>query len=87
VAYAFDYSEDAERELARRPQRLRRAIARSVLGLTRDPEPAESEPLHGDWEGHRRLRVMGTLRILYRVDHRRHAIEIVKIGGRGSIYD
>ena len=87
MAYAFGYSEDAERELARRPQRLRRAIARSVLGLTRDPEPPDSEPLYGDWEGHRRLRILGTLRLLYRVDHRRQTIEIVKIGGRGSIYN
>jgi addiction module RelE/StbE family toxin len=87
VAYAFGYSEGATRELARRPQRLRRAIARAVLGLTRDPEPPDSEPLYGDWEGHRRLRIVGTLRLLYRIDHRSRVIEIVRIGGRGSIYD
>jgi mRNA-degrading endonuclease RelE of RelBE toxin-antitoxin system len=87
VAYSLEYTEDAARELARRSRRLQRVIVQAVLGLAIDPEPAASAPLYDDWEGHRRLRVQGTLRVLYRVNHRRRTIEIVKIGGRGSIYD
>jgi mRNA-degrading endonuclease RelE of RelBE toxin-antitoxin system len=59
---------------------------RRIRALALDPEPPESEALPERWEGHRRLHVLGTLRVVYRVDHRARLIDVVKIGGRGSIY-
>jgi len=87
VAYSIVYSEGAKRELRRRSQRLRLELTRRVQALASDPAPPESERLYGSWEGHRRLHVLGTLRVVYRIDHPVRAIDIVKIGGRGSIYD
>ena len=87
MAYSIVYSEEAKRELRRRSQRLRLELTRRVRALASDHEPPESEELHDPWEGYRRLRVLGTLRVVYRVDHRVRLIDVVKIGGRGSIYE
>lgn len=87
MAYALTYRVEARDELRRRSQRVQRVIAARVRALTVEPEPPDSAPLEGEWEGHRRVHVLGTLRIVYRVEHRpAPQIEIVKIGGRGSVY-
>ena len=86
MAYAFRYRGEARTELRRRSQRVRRLIADRVRALTANPEPVDSQPLTGEWEGYRRIHVLGTLRIIYEVDHRAQTISIVKIGGRGTVY-
>jgi mRNA interferase RelE/StbE len=55
-----------------------------IQGLARDPRPAGSQELAGDEE---RYRVrQDSYRIVYSVDDKTRAIEIVKIGHRREVY-
>jgi addiction module RelE/StbE family toxin len=86
MAFRVIVEPKADLDLEQYSQRIRREIHRWVRVLERDPEPPESEPLYGKWQGHRRLHVLGTLRMVYRVDYRAGRVDVVGIGGRGSIY-
>jgi mRNA-degrading endonuclease RelE of RelBE toxin-antitoxin system len=87
VAFSIEYTEDARRELAAYPRRLRVQIQRAIRALAQDPHPAGSAATWGEWAGHRRLRVAGMQRVIYRIDYRVERIDIVAIRHRGQAYD
>ncbi len=60
-----------------------RRIARRIQRLVEEPRPAGSEKLFG--ENGYRIR-HGDYRILYLVDDRRRAVEILKIGHRREVH-
>ena len=47
-------------------------------------DPLAGDPLHGDWEGHRKLR-MGEYRIIYRILNT-HGVEVLYVRHRRKAY-
>ncbi len=87
MAWQVEYTRAAEREIDRLDATVRARILKSI---DRAVAPggdltAASEPLVGEWTGHRRFRV-GDWRIIFRIEAERITIVVVKVGHRGRIY-
>jgi mRNA interferase RelE/StbE len=85
ASYSVFIKTSAAKELESvEPRAMRSRIVSRIQGLARDPRPAGSQELAGDEE---RYRVrQGSYRIVYSVDDKTRAIEIVKIGHRREVY-
>lgn len=87
MPYRVTFLEEARGEFKTYSRRVQRMIRQLARRLAHNPEPPESSPLTGEWQGHRVIRIAGMLRVLYTVDHRARLVDIVRIRGRGSAYD
>ncbi len=67
------------------PKAARKAIGYALYRLQRDPSDGDVKKLSGIASAYR-LRV-GVYRVLYRIDHGKLIITVVKAGHRRDIYD
>ncbi len=85
ASYSVFIKTSAAKELESvEPRAMRARIVSRIQGLARDPRPPGSQKLAGDEERYRVRR--GAYRIVYSVDDKTRAVEIVKIGHRREVY-
>ncbi len=85
MAYHYEYSPRAERQLARLPQRERERVLRRVKQLSEDPTGRLAKQLKGRpvlWTSR-----IGSLRVVYEIDEVAELIYIEAIGNRDRIYE
>jgi len=86
VAYVIQTTSRANRDLRALDPPVRDRIGARIDALADDPRPAGAKLLRGDWDGHWRIRV-GDWRVIYRVEDDRLVVVVVRVGGRGGVYD
>jgi mRNA interferase RelE/StbE len=85
ATWGIDWSEAAERQLAKLDQVTRRRILKSVEKLSSNPCPSGAVRLVTD-PGVWRMRV-GDYRLLYEIIEQQVRVLIVKIGHRRDVYE
>lgn len=85
MSYEVEFTDSAERDLARLHPDLARRIRSRIDALAADPRPHGVAALKGDLRGMLRLRV-GDCRVIYGIDDSERLVTIVGIGHRGSVY-
>lgn len=83
ASYRLRIKRSAEKELRRAPKADLRRIVERMESLATDPRPPGCEKLFA--ENAYRVR-QGDYRILYSVDDRERAVEVIKIGHRREVY-
>ena len=84
MAYRLEITPAAVRDLASLPPDARRRVDACILTLAENPHPPGSKKLAG-LNGLYRVRV-GDYRVVYRTEHRRLLVLVVRIGHRREIY-
>ena len=84
MTYRIELTPAARRDLGKLPKDILRRIDAHILALAEHPYPAGAKKLEGE-EGFLRIRV-GDYRILYRVEHHRLVILVIRVGHRREIY-
>jgi len=85
VAYRFEYSRRADRELGRLTKSYRQRVMRRVRELAQEPRRSGSKQLQGRpirWASR-----VGDLRIVYAIIDREQRIYIESVGNRDNIYE
>jgi mRNA interferase RelE/StbE len=67
------------------PESVQQRIKKAIISLSREPRPSGVKKLAGRLEGSWRIRV-GDWRIIYDINDKSHAIVLLDIGPRKSIY-
>jgi mRNA interferase RelE/StbE len=83
MPYTIEFTTSGAREFKALERAIQRRIATRIDALAKDPFPAGSKKLQGEPD-HHRIRV-GDYRVIYRVEGKRVAILIVKIGHRRDV--
>ncbi|MDX6246079.1 MAG: mRNA interferase RelE/StbE [Frankiales bacterium] len=84
-AYRVSFSSEAQRSLARLPEKVALAIAEFIVGpLAREPLRL-SKPLRNELSGSRPAR-RGDYRVLFDVDQEKHVILVIRIAHRADVY-
>ena len=83
MTYTVRLKTRAERGLDRLPFTIARRIWRKLLALEKDPRPRGTSKLEGT-DGYR-IRV-GDYRVVYIVDDREHAVDIIRVAHRREVY-
>jgi len=84
MPYTIEFTTSGAREFKALERPIQRRVATRIDALARDPFPPGSKKLQGEPD-HYRIRV-GDYRVIYRVEGKRVAILIVKIGHRRDVY-
>jgi mRNA interferase RelE/StbE len=84
VAYQIRLTSNAARSLQGFDPRIQQKVQSVIKALADDPRPNGAKPL-GGYPGLLRIRD-GDYRMIYRIDHDRNMVEIVRIGHRREIY-
>jgi mRNA interferase RelE/StbE len=84
MIYRIIISPTALKYLKSLPQNVKQRINDKILALAKNPRPAGAKALQG-MKGLLRVRI-GDYRVIYKVEHDRLLILIVKIGHRSDIY-
>jgi mRNA interferase RelE/StbE len=79
---ALRFTRRATRDIRKLPPEIQRRLEIALDQLIDDPRAGD--PLHGDWEGYRKLRA-GDYRIIYRVGET-HAVEVQYVRHRREAY-
>ena len=83
MAYTVRLKPRAERELDRLPTPVARRIWDKLLTLEEDPRPRGTTKLEGS-DGYR-VRI-GDYRVVYLIDDRQKAVDVVRIAHRREVY-
>lgn len=79
MAWAFELTEDAERDLRGLPKGIRKRFARTLTQMAAHPFGANVEALKGEeWRGVFRRRI-GDYRILIIPDHAKQTVVVLRI--------
>ena len=84
MRYVLEFTTSAIREFRDLDRQLQRRITEKVTALCEDPFPPGSKKLKAQRD-HFRIRV-SDYRVIYRIDGKRVAIVIVRIGHRREVY-
>ncbi len=84
MPYTVEFTASAIREFKALERPLQRRIVTRINQLAENPLPPDAKKLHG-LRDHYRIRV-SEYRVIYRVEGRRLAIVVVKIGHRREVY-
>jgi mRNA interferase RelE/StbE len=84
VTYRIELTPAARRDLKKLPRDVLRRVDAHILALAENPHPPGAQKLQGD-EGVFRVRI-GDYRIIYRVEHHRLVILVIRIGHRREVY-
>ena len=84
MRYVLEFTASAIREFRNLDKQLQRRITEKVTALCEDPFPPGSKKLKAQRD-HFRIRV-SDYRVIYRIDGKRVAIVIVRIGHRREVY-
>ncbi len=76
------FTRRAARDIRKMPPEIQRQLEIALDQLIDDPRAGD--PLHGDWEGYRKLRA-GAYRIIYRVVET-HVVEVQYVRHRREAY-
>ena len=76
------FTRRAVRDVRKTTPDIRKRLEIALDQLIEDP--LAGDPLHGDWEGHRKLR-MGEYRIIYRILNT-HGVEVLYVRHRREAY-
>lgn len=82
--YKLTYHKDAVKFIAKQEKQIQERIAQGLKGLLVIPPSGDIKPLKG-YVGLYRLRI-GTLRILFEINHDEKVVYIRAIDSRGGIY-
>jgi mRNA interferase RelE/StbE len=79
MAWTFELTEDAERDLQRLPKNIQKRFARTLTQMTADPFAANVTALKGDeWRGVFRRRI-GDYRIFFTADRGKQKVFVLRI--------
>jgi mRNA interferase RelE/StbE len=84
MRYRVEFTASAVREFKALERSVQRRIATRINQLAENPFPPDVKKLHGAAD-HYRIRA-GEYRVIYRVEGRRVAVVVVKIGHRRDVY-
>ena len=77
--WACELTKDAQKDLRGLPSPVQKRVARTIDQMAADPFQGNVKSLKGpEWRGVFRRRI-GSYRILFTVDHRKHTFFIVRI--------
>jgi mRNA-degrading endonuclease RelE of RelBE toxin-antitoxin system len=77
--WACELTEDAQKDLRRLPSSVQKRVARTIDQMAADLFQGNVKSLKGpEWRGVFRRR-MGSYRVLFAVDHKKHTFFIVRI--------
>ena len=85
AAYRVRFSGEAQRSMARLPDKVALAIAEFIVGPLCDNPQRLSKPLRDQLAGSRSAR-RGDYRVLLQVDEAEHVILVIRIAHRADIY-
>ncbi len=85
MAYRGRIKKSAEKELSKLPLTALHDLRKKIVSLGNNPFPFGYKKLKG-FQDQYRIR-SGNYRVIYRVEHYRLIIEVLKIGDRKNIYD
>ncbi len=85
MTYSILFTSQAQKELDRLPENIRRRMIDAITGLQDDPLPPGHRKLHTPRNTYQRIRV-GAYRIIYHIEHDRLIVIIVRSGHRKKVY-
>lgn len=85
ASHTIDIRPRARRSLSQLDPAVRKAVAQTIDGLSKNPRPAGATPL----KGHRPyLRVRsGDYRVIYTVDDKARVVTVAAVGHRRQVYE
>ena len=84
MTHRVELTSSARRDLKKLPRDVLRRVDAHILALAQDPYPPGAQKLKGS-EGFFRVRV-GDYRIIYRVEHSRLIILVIRVRHRREVY-
>jgi mRNA interferase RelE/StbE len=84
VKYAVSIRPAAQRQFARLPAHIKKAVATEFEALADEPRPHGCRKLVGSADTYR-VRV-GDYRVVYQIDDGAHAVRVTVIGHRSEVY-
>lgn len=85
MAYAIEITRPALRQMKKLDPRIRERLARRIDGLAEMPLPSGANQLKGASPPLYRVRE-GDYRIIYRIEHDKLTVLVVRIGHRSEVY-
>jgi len=83
--YAIAWTAPARRALTRLPEKVATAVVEFLYGSVTDNPQRAGKPLKLGLEGLHSAR-RGDYRVIYRIDDKRHRVEVVAIEHRSDVY-
>ncbi len=84
MSYSVNIRPAAQRQFARLPANIRKAIGSELEGLALDPRPHGCRTMVGSTNSYR-IRV-ADYRVIYEIDDTARAVRVTVIGHRGEVY-
>jgi mRNA interferase RelE/StbE len=84
VSYAVNIRPAAQRQFARLPTNIRKAVGSELEGLAEAPRPHGCRKMVGSTNGYR-IRV-GDYRVIYEIDDAARVVLVTVIGHRSEVY-
>jgi addiction module RelE/StbE family toxin len=79
MSWAFEFTQDAKRDLSGLPKPIQRRIARVLDLMAHDPFQGDAKPLHGnEWKGVFRRR-LGDYRLLFTCEPKQSVVRVLRI--------
>lgn len=86
MAYEVTIKRKAQRKLDRLPKDVKGRVELTIEELADEPRPPGARQMTGPMEGHWRVKVGRSHRVVYTVDDDARAVDVVNVGSREGIY-